>query len=143
VALWLLLGVTPAISQQSMPTNDIVAATKTVEVSPKVQGLFLLEPSDNSYSERFVLTKSIQVTGPLVGPAKAKSFSEFVRKVGHLVNPFAAGPANAQAGTLAPVSGRAWSSMVGWSPGASAFPTEAHHDIPQLRLLSFSMEKQP
>jgi hypothetical protein len=42
-----------------------------------------------------------------------------------------------------PVSSRAWSTIVGWNPGGSAFPTEAHHEIPQLRLISVGVEKQP
>jgi hypothetical protein len=130
------------LGQEVLQTNQVVAATNAIGAVPRASGLFLLEPSDNLYSDRFVLTRNLSASGPLVAPARAKSFSDFARRVVNLVNPFAAGP-GLPAPAAAPMSSRAWSSVVGWSPGASAFPTEAHHEPPMLRLVSFSVEKQP
>ncbi len=143
LAMVLVFSATPLFAQELAQTNHLVAATNAVTDSLSTPRLFLLEPADYSANEHFVLQKKIRVSGPLVGPAKARSFSDFLRRVGHLFNPLAPESSGSVALSSAPTSGRAWSTLVGWSPGASAFPTEAHHEPPHLDLISFSVEKQP
>jgi hypothetical protein len=103
----------------------------------------LTQSTDTAAVEHVVVKRKIRVSGPLVGPAKARSFSEFSRKVAHLFNPFATDEFNPQGAPSGPVSTRAWSTIVGWTPNGSAFPTEAKHDPPELRLISVNVEKQP
>jgi hypothetical protein len=146
---WLILGLvlsgaTRTIAQQQVYTNHFTAGTNAVEVPSTEPSLFqLTQPSDTNASVHVVLKTKIRVSGPLVGPAKAKTASDFSRKVAHLFSPFASEEFNPQSAPSGPVNARAWSAIVGWHPGGSAFPTESQHEPPELRLLSISAEKEP
>ncbi len=86
--------------------------------------------------EAFVLKDKARITGPLVHPAKAKSLLDFSWRLLDLVNPFAKSAAPDQRLRVQRDS-RAWSTVVGWSPGRSAFPDDEHQQG-GLRLLSVS-----
>jgi hypothetical protein len=146
---WLILGLvlsgaTRTIAQQQVYTNDFAAGTNVVEVPTKAPSVFqLTQPSDTNVSVHVVLKTKVRVSGPLVGPVKAKTASDFSRKVAHLFSPFASEEFNPQSVPSGPRTAQAWSAIVGWHPGGSAFPTESQHEPPELRLLSISVEKEP
>lgn len=134
---------TCAFAQQQDKTNRIVAGTNAVQVPSKgVAGFQLTGPAGGNAAEHVVVKNKIRVSGPLVAPAKAKGIGDFSKKVANLFNPLSKEELP-QAEPSGPVSTRAWSTIAGWTPGQSAFQTETHHDIPGLRLVSFSVEKQP
>jgi hypothetical protein len=105
----------------------------------------LIEPLDTNSADYFVSKSKLHLSGPVATTLKAKSPVDFSRRALRLVSPFSSGSQNLPQGAdvSGPVKTRAWSTIVGWSPGRSAFPDEAHHEPPQLRLLSISVEKQP
>ena len=137
-----LTAVTSAVAQQQSQTNQVGVGTNTVEAPYRTSHFLLTEPETNP-SDHAIIKKKIRISGPLVGPATAKSLSDFTHRVVHLVNPFATDEFKSRGAQAAPVSNRAWSTIAGWSPGRSAFPTEAHHEPPMLRLISVSVEKEP
>ena len=130
-------------------TNNTVVLTDSQNTALRDQPyltLHLREPGDtNSLEYTVSKTTKLHVTGPLVRPLKAKDGSDFGKRVLHLFSPFSDAPQNLPPGAevSGPVKTRAWSTLVGWSPGRSAFPDDARHDPPQLRLISVSVEKQP
>jgi hypothetical protein len=106
--------------------------------------LRLTEPKDTNTLQYVVSkTTTIQVSGPLVRPLKATSASDFGHRIFSLVNPFSREAPNVPAAASGPVSTRAWSTIVGYSPGRSAFPDGAWHEPPHLDLFSVRLEKQP
>jgi hypothetical protein len=131
-------------AQQHVQTNHLASGRNTVEV-PSSAPLFvqLTESSDSNTAEHVVVKRTIRVSGPLVGPAKAHSASDFSKRVAHLFSPFASDDLRSPTEASGPTNARAWSTIVGWGPRASSFPTDSRHEPPELRLLSFSIEKQP
>ena len=86
-------------------------------------------------------TRPLKVSGPLVQPLKARGISDASKQVLQLVNPFARSEPKPEGESLpTPVERRAWSTVVGWNPGASAFPNEVTHR-PSLTLVSVSRAK--
>ena len=139
VLTWRMQGV----AQQQGQTNQLSSGTNKVEVPAKGVSVFQLgTPSEGNAAEHIVVKNKIRVSGPLVAPAKAKGISDFSKKVGNLFNPLS-NEELPQAAPSGAVSTRAWSTIAGWTPGQSVFQTETHHDIPGLRLITFSVEKQP
>ena len=138
------------VQGQQTATNALVSATNAIHepasmsLSPhSAMELRLIEPRDTN-SLDYVLSKStVHVSGPLIVPLKAKSASDFGHRVLHLFSPFASEEPAGQPTALGPVNTRAWSNIVGWSPGRSAFPDGAWHEPPHLNLISVNVEKQP
>jgi hypothetical protein len=87
-------------------------------------------------SESLKLGKHLQLEGPLVAPMKSKKIWDFPRKFLQMISPFSKSSGSAPTEDV-PVESRAWSTIVGWTPGQSPFPDDTHHE-PQLRLLSIS-----
>jgi hypothetical protein len=136
-----------ATNQLAMTTNaPAVRESPIVSLTDSTATTMRLEPADTNSLDYTVSKTKIHLTGPLVPPLKAKSASDFSRRLLNLFNPFSSEepslPSTVSTATV-PVSNRAWSTIVGWNPGGSAFPTEAHHEPPQLRLISVGVEKQP
>src|SRR5262249_53494224 len=136
---------------QGQATNAVVVSTNTTKLSdsalmnlplPSTIELRLTAPDTNRLD--YVVSKTkIHVSGPLVRPLKAKSTSDFGHRVLNLFNPFSTEEPNVPYAATGPVNTRAWSTIVGYSPGRTAFPDGAHHEPPQLRLISVSTEKLP
>ena len=105
--------------------------------------LELSQTADTNSIDYLISKTKVHVSGPLASPLKAKSPSDLSHRVLHLFSPFSNVDPNVPAGATGPVNTRAWSTIVGWSPGRSAFPDEHYHEPPQLRLISVSAEKQP
>lgn len=111
------------------------AAPSTVEPRLNLEGERELTISDGQ-PEAFVIKDTARITGPLVHPAKAKGLLDFSRRLLDLVNPFAKSAAPDQRLRVERNS-RAWATVVGWTPGRSAFPDDEHQQG-GLRLLSVS-----
>ena len=108
-------------------------------------GLRLGEPRDTNSVGYALGSSKVRLSGPLATTLGAKSPGDFGHRVLRLFSPFSSARQNLPPGAevSGPVSTRAWSTLVGWSPGRSAFPDEQHHDPPALRLLSVNVEQQP
>jgi hypothetical protein len=139
----MLLGGTAVLAQQQeITTNAFVAATNAVEVPSKTPvELRLTQSSDTNSAGLVIMKNKIRVSGPLARPFKAKSASDFARRVGHLFSPFT-DEVTDQSPRYEPASARAWSTTAGWNPGKSPFPDDKWHEA-QLRLISINVEKQP
>lgn len=87
-------------------------------------------------SDEAFLERGLRLSGPAVGAFKAKSIFDFPLRLLQLINPFARTAATVQPLRVERDS-RAWTTIVGWNPGQSAFADDTHHE-PQLRLISFS-----
>jgi hypothetical protein len=106
----------------------------------------LTEPGDTNSVDYTISKTTVHLSGPVATTLKSKSAGDFSKRVLKLFNPLSAQNQNLPttvSTASGPVSTRSWSSIVGWSPGQSAFPDEHFHEPPQLRLLSVSTERQP
>ena len=63
--------------------------------------------------------KRVEVTGPLTQPAREKGFKNGARKALNLFNPFA--PVEKKERVARTPDSQAWTTTVGWYPGASAW----------------------
>ncbi|HLH53714.1 MAG TPA: hypothetical protein VKY92_08875 [Verrucomicrobiae bacterium] len=144
-----LLAQTAATNSTTSATNFSMVAETARNSMPLPQsammGLRLREPGDTNSLDYLVGRTKVHISGPAVRPLKAKSASEFGQRLLHLFSPFADVPPNVPPGAevSAPVRARAWSTIVGWSPGRTAFPDDSWHEPPQIRLLSIRTEKLP
>jgi hypothetical protein len=119
--------------------------SKPILQNPAVPPFRLGEPRDTNTVDYVVQKTKLHLSGPVASTLNSKSTGDFSRRLLRLFNPFSSAPQNLPPGAevSGPVNTRAWSTQVGWSPGASAFPDGAHHDPPMLRLISIDVEKQP
>src|SRR5437868_2192945 len=128
---------------QNIGKNNLFSTTNSATISDSSRlslqdsarvKLRLAEPS-NTNSVDYVISKTkVHLTGPVATTLKPRSVGDFSHRVLHLFSPFSKDEPNlspaAPSGT-GPVSTRAWSTIVGWSPGRSAFPDEHFHEPPQ------------
>jgi hypothetical protein len=152
VTLVLLAAAGPLFAQQAA-TNGVASVSSSVtlhqapaikppETTPMLHRLS--EPKDtNSMDFQVSKTTQVHLTGPLIQPLKAKSASGFAGRVAHWFNPFSTAQPNVPPAPSGPINTRAWSTIVGWNPGRSAFPDGAWHEPPHLDLISITTEKQP
>jgi hypothetical protein len=111
---------------------------------PATMTLRLTEPTDtNSIDYRISKHTKLRVSGPLIQPFKAKTSTDLTHRVAHFFSPFAKEQPSWLTAPSGPVNTRAWSTLVGWNPGRSAFPGETSHEPPHLDLISINVEKQP
>ena len=153
MAFLVLAGVLGRAQTVSLGTNSFLSSTNAI-AGPGSSPMLLREPSArfqlteplDTNSVDYVVSKTkVHLSGPIATTLTPKSPADFSRRALRLFSPFSSGRQNLPPGAevSGPVNSRAWSTMVGWNPGRSAFPDEAHHEPPQLRLLSVSVEKQP
>jgi hypothetical protein len=102
----------------------------------------LLTTDFDSTRDDVITGKSFQVSGPLVRPLKANKIWNVPQRLFQLVNPFAAPEPKFEVERVGDLSPRAWSTVVGWSPGASAWPDAVTH-VPKLTLFSVSGKPRP
>jgi hypothetical protein len=119
--------------------------SKVILQEPGLTGSRLGEPGDTNSVDYVVSKTKLHLSGPVASTLPSKSAGDFTRRFLRLFNPVSSARQNLPPGAevTGPVNTRAWSTLVGWSPGRSAFPDEQHHDPPMLRLISVSAEQQP
>lgn len=81
--------------------------------------------------------KRLRIGGPLIQPFKGKRLWEAPGRFVRLINPFAKTERRSEVENASDISPRAWSSVVGWSNGRSAFPDAVSHE-PSMGLFSVS-----
>ena len=137
---------------QSIGTNGVSSATNTATLNasataalPETTALnvSLSEPANTNSLEYVISKTKFRLEGPAVSPLKSTTTTEFSRRVAHLFSPFAKEKPAWQTAPTGPVSTRAWSTIVGWNPGRSAFPDGAWHEPPRIDLISVTAERQP
>ena len=107
--------------------------------------LRLREPGDTN-SMRLQVSKDTQLnfSGPLIQPLKARSAAGVAGRVVRWFNPFSTNQPNVQPAASGPMKTRAWSTIAGWSPGHSAFPSAGAWDEPtHLDLITITVQTQP
>ena len=139
----------------NLATNNYLSFTNATAVRDTSQvslkdsatlSLRLSEPMDTNSVDYMISKTKVHLSGPVATTLKSRSTADFSRRLLNLFNPFSSQPQNLPSRistATGPVSSRAWSTTVGWSPGRSAFPDEHFHEPPQLGLISVSTEKQP
>jgi hypothetical protein len=120
---------------QATVVSPLEAAAARMQLTPTT--------TDTNSVEYLISKTKVRVSGPVASPLKGRSVGDVSKRVLHLFSPFSPAEPNVPAGATGPANTRAWSTIVGWSPGRSAFPDEHFHEPPQLRLISVSAEKLP
>lgn len=156
ILMVLLAGffVAPGAAQTfNLGTNGLWTTNATAHQSgskvnlqePALAGARLGEPGDTNSVDYVVSKTRLHVSGPVASTLNSKSTADFSHRLLRLFNPFSSAPQNLPPGAevSGPVNTRAWSTVVGWSPGRSAFPDPQHLELPELPLISISLEKQP
>jgi len=129
IGLIALISAEPLAAQQT--TVDYSSATSGVPAYQNDSSLITKDP--RRQRDDVLVGKKYTFTGLLVRPIKAiklhKAGSALVKLLG-AINPFAreqdSGEERVFEGEL---STRAWTSSVGWHPGASAFPNAVTHEV--------------
>jgi hypothetical protein len=85
-------------------------------------------PDPSSAPSDKISGKHLVVQGPLVQPFKAKSFWDAPRRLLHSINPFAKKEHVEEIENPRDMNPHAWTTMVGWSPGRSAFADPVTHE---------------
>ncbi len=150
------LAVTRGEAQNlNLATNNFLTFTNAAPVRDNSQlslkesastTLRLSLPTDTNSVDYMISKTKVHLSGPVASTLKSKSTADFGRRLLNWFNPFSNQEQNLPttvSTASGPVSSRAWATTVGWSPGRTAFPDEHSHDIPQLRLISVTTEKQP
>ena len=97
-----------------------------------------LVPLETAPANADVITKkNFRISGPLVRPFKAKKIAEVPKRILHLINPFARPDSTLQTQRVGDLNPRAWSTIIGWGNGGSAFPDAITHES-QMSLISIN-----
>src|SRR5258705_4665293 len=102
-----------ATTLESASTN-VAAVVPAPEISPLTLQKVTVKPD-------VIERQHLRLSGPLVRPMKAKRLREVPQRLFHAINPFARSEETDEFKGLPRVSSQAWSTSVGWHPGASAF----------------------
>jgi hypothetical protein len=133
VGLFLAMAASQTFAQgtalESTTTNTV-----TVAPSPAISPLVLEKVT---VKQDVIDTQHLRLSGPLVRPMKAKRLREVPRRLFHAINPFAPQEDTDEFKGMARVSSQAWTTTVGWHPGASAFADPVTHES-KMGLISVS-----
>jgi hypothetical protein len=88
-----------------------------------------------------VAGKNVQVSGPLVQPFQSRRLADVPRRIAPWFNPFAKTEPPRRIERDEGISTRAWTEVVGWNPGGSAFPDATTHE-PKMNLLVITRPKE-
>jgi hypothetical protein len=143
--LWTTNAAAPQPGSKLSLQEQALPGSKQILQQPALPGLRLGEPGDTNSVDYVVSKTKLHLSGPVASTLPSKSAGDFTRRFLRLFNPVSSARQNLPPGAevSGPVNTRAWSTLVGWSPGRSAFPDEQHHEPPGLRLISVSAEQQP
>jgi hypothetical protein len=127
IVMTLLLATFRPFAQQSTPAPApsplaVGAVGYDTHAAPIVIPAPSPTPSDKISGKHLVLQ------GPLVQPFKAKSFWDAPRRLLHSINPFAKKEHVEEIENPRDLNPHAWTTMVGWSPGQSAFADPITHE---------------
>ena len=107
-----------AVSAQQGSTASPLIQTNRSSYSPS--RLRLSDYEQDTDKTDVIQGKHFQVSGPLVHVAKSKSIWNAPRRFLQLINPFAKREPQPRIERLPGVSPNAWTTTVGWHPGATA-----------------------
>ena len=134
--LFLALTAGPVLAQATgLESSKSAATAPEPAVSPLLLKQVTVKPD-------VIEKKRFRFSGPLVRPFKAKRVREVPRRLLHAINPFASSDTDEEFKGAPRVSTRAWTTTVGWSPGASAFADPVTHES-SLGLLSIGRSSAP
>ena len=132
------------LAQPSAPDLSGTFTTPLGLRNPPVVSPAQLQASPRS-AGAVALGSKYQLTGPLVRPftgLRTRGFWSLPLRLLQAVNPFAAKRVDDDTGHAAGLSTRAWSTLVGWHPGASAFSDPVTHE-PAMDLISVGRNSPP
>jgi hypothetical protein len=119
----------PDLDVSAATTNSAAVVDETRLLAPLVE--------DSKRSQDVIVVKKVEIGGPLVRPFKVRKIREFPRRLLQLINLFAPLERKEELESTRGLSARAWSSVVGWNPGGSAFSDPMTHEA-SMGLISFS-----
>jgi len=127
--LGFVLGAGVALAQQGTQGSAPDTKPAGLTANPHLE-TYLQNNNNNNHSAQVnqqhvavAVTPKLQASGPLIEPFKPNQASSTPKRLLQLVNPFApVEPQPAPQTRVKDMSTRAWSSVVGWNPGGSAFP---------------------
>jgi len=142
--LGFVLGTGAAFAQQGTqgPAPDIKPSS--LSATAHLETYLQNNNSTNNVqaNQHVAVTPKLQASGPLVEPFKPHQASSTPKRLLQLVNPFApVEPQPAPQTRVKDMSTRAWSTVVGWNPGGSAFPNGVDHES-QMTFISVSAKHQ-
>ncbi len=126
IVILALAGERVAAQQPGLATSSRATPAAPAVSDERLSGL--LSQTAQATEQDTIVTKQLKVSGPLVRPFKATRFWEFPRRLVHLINPFARSEPREEPQAVRELSPRAWSTVVGWHPGQSAFPDALTHE---------------
>jgi hypothetical protein len=126
VVLALALAAGPVLAQQ--PGRELSAAVTNSAVLRDDSKLLAPLIEETKVSQDVIAGKKLELSGPLVRPFKARKIREVPRRLLHLINPIAPLERKEEFESTRGLSVRAWTSVVGWNAGGSAFPDALTHE---------------
>lgn len=126
------------LAQQGL--DAAVLGTNSVSHYDTRRWPLIIDDGRSSGLDRVTLKKRVELKGPLAGLFKVKKVLDLPRQLLHLINPFAAGEARDEGYRRGDLDPRAWTTIVGWHPGQSAFP-DAVTQEPCMSFLSLGFER--
>jgi hypothetical protein len=119
------LGVLGEVFQepQKLPAGGAAAETEHW-VNLALNGLSAPSPK-----AELVQAGGISIGGPLINALHVSKSMELPKRLLNLVNPFAPLDESEEPPEVKGSNPRAWTSLVGWSPGISAFPDPRTHTL--------------
>ena len=125
-AVVLTLAAGQAFAQQPVREASATATNSTALRDDARLSTPLLE--DTKRTEDVIVRKNVELSGPLVRPFKARKIGEVPKRLLHLINPFAPSERKEEWESTRGLNTRAWTSIVGWNPGGSAFSDAVTHE---------------
>ena len=135
VVLVLALTACPVHAQQ--PGGELSAAATNSAVLRDDSKLLAPLIEETKVSQDAIVGKKLELSGPLVRPFKVRKIREVPRRLLHVINPFAPLERKQEFESTRGLSVRAWTSVVGWNAGGSAFPDAMTHES-SMGLISLS-----
>lgn len=129
-ARWMLIAMVLWAGRATGQELDFVSTASLSYDSPGLQ-----ETAGASTAENMEAGTTLELTGPLVTPMKSRSLWALPGNLLKLINPLAPTAPKVEYRSRGPLSPHGWATLVGWSPGRSAFPDPLTHE-PSLTLIS-------
>jgi hypothetical protein len=126
VTVLALSAVGVCAQQKGLVTPSQGGDSDTVQSNNKISALLAQEPQVTSPD--LSLGKKLRASGQLVQVFKGEKVSEAPRRALQLVNPFAPIQRIEPLEKTRDLNPHAWSTMVGFRPGGSAFPDATTHE---------------